>query len=185
MKKLIVCLFAVCALTVPICAVAWDTTVEPTTAVVDIKGFGNQFADYSTACLNVESITTTTSTGTSEEWKEFNNSVGDVNNCSGPDCGMDLSQGSNTFTEFDSVNTTTLTGKNLVGSADMTSTGGLAACSTPGIMDGTSFTLPVDGSLYQTHTVNNTVSGELCPGVTGTASYTGTQTLDLKIGPTY
>ena len=188
MKKFMICLFVVSMLALPIYAMADGEdptptpTITPTTAVVDVKGYGNQFADYSTGCLDIYSVTTTTSYGTAIDWTAFNNVVGDISydtGCIGPGCGMNLTQGSITETNFNTTTETILDGVNLVGAADMTTLGGLAACSTPGL-DG--FTIPLSGSLFQTHSVNNTVTGTVVPGVTGTASYTGTQTLDLKVG---
>jgi hypothetical protein len=153
--------------------------------IVDIKGYGDQFADYSTGCLNVYSKTDSHDWGTSVEWTNFNNVAGDPYVCDGPGCGMWITQGSFTETEFESWNTTTLTGKNLVGAADMTTLGGLAACVE--FSDGVD--LPeYSGDLYQTQTVENLVSGSLCPDcqdVSGSAYYLGRQTLELNIGNGY
>jgi len=186
MKKLVICLFAVSILALPVCAMALDPIVvnctppEPGTAVVDIKGYGNQFADYSTGCLDVVSVTTTNTKGTTTEWTGFNNVVGNISPGGlGMDCGMNLSQGSVTTTKFNAANTTTLTGQNLTGAADMTTLGGLAACSTPGAEG---YQIPISGTLNQTHTVNNSVVGSICCGIAGRATYSGTQTLNLKIG---
>ncbi len=174
MKKLIFCLFFVSMVAFPLNATAW----EQLDYTVDIKGYGNQVADYSTGCLNVDSNTETWTNGTSYDWTSFNNTAGDPAPCVGPGCGMSIQQGDFTTTEFNTHNTTYLDGKNLVGSADMSSLGGLAACVS--YQYGTP--LPsYDGSLYQTQTVKNLTYGEICPGVHSSAGYEGTQTLNLKI----
>jgi len=190
MKKFVICLFMVLILAFPLSAVALDPAPatdtiilsgdsgdeEPTVPpVVDIKGYGNQFADYSTGILNIDSWTDSYSQGSSVEWTGFNNVVGDPFACDGPGCGMNLTQGTYTVTDlFTNTTHTEITGKNLIGAADMTTLGGLAAC-----VSGTE--IPAfDASLYQTQTVTNNTSGWI-DGVYGSASYEGTQTLNLQL----
>ena len=189
MKKLVLFFLFAFLVTFPISAIAEDVlTVDPVVTnscsdieipTVDIKGYGNQFADYSTDCLDVYSVTNTTSYGSSSEWTSFNNVVGTITDGgTEPGCGMQINQGSYTITDrFDTTNKTILDGVNLTGSADMTTLGGLAACTTA-----TDYSIPFSGDLHQTHRVDNTVSGPICGDVYGFASYTGTQTLDLHVG---
>lgn len=176
MKKFMICLFVVAALAIPGMASAWDDNF---TAMVDVKGYGDQTASYSNGAININSNTYTNSTGSSQDWTGFSNAVGNTG-CPGPNCGMGITQGNITNENYTSTNTTIVTGKNLMGSADMSTLGGLAACTTPAYNFCGS--IPFGGNLFQTQTVNNSVSGPVDCGVNASSTYTGTQTLNLNVG---
>lgn len=153
-----------------------ETPSVPTTATFDIKAYGNQVADYGTGYLDISGYTKTTSYGNTKEWTVFNNAVGTINPCVGASCGMLITQGSFTDTNFSTTQYTEVAGRNLSGFADMTSLGGLAVCTTGEL------SVPFSGSFYQTQNVSNLVTGTLTPGITGTSQYNGTQTINLKVG---
>lgn len=174
MRKFMICVFAA-VLVLPSMAFAWDTNY---TAMVDVKGYGDQVASYSNGAINLTSTTNTNTTGSSTDYTTFSNTVN--NPCTGPNCGMGITQGNTTNENYNSSNTTVVQGKNLIGSADMSSLGGLAACTTPAY--NVCGAIPFGGTLNQTQTVNNSVSGPVDTGVNATSTYVGTQTLNLKVG---
>jgi hypothetical protein len=155
-------------------------------AVVDIKGYGEQTSNWSVGIFDIKSMTNTTFTGTKADWTIYGNQVGEVKPCEGGGCGMMQLVGSYDFQDYSGYTTTMLDGVSAMGSADMTTMGGLAACYTGDLVDG----LLPSGQLYQTQSFDNLIvvdasvggSGTPLSSVTGTIGYNATQTLNLNIG---
>lgn len=176
MKRFLLCLLVVGVMILPGMAQATD----PTSGMVDVKAYGNQTGDYSAGVLNFNSTTYTNSYGSSQNWTSFANSVSSATPCTGANCGMGITQGNYSVDNYTSTQTTNVTGKNLTGAANMTSMGGIAACTTPAYNYCGS--IPMSGSFSQTQTVNSSVSGPVDLGINASGSYTGTQTLNLHVG---
>jgi hypothetical protein len=177
MKKWMICFSVLAFMIVPTWALAC-TPGDPTCSsiTVDVKGYGNQFANYSVGEVMVTSYIDRYEEGESVDWTAFNNSTGGI--CPG-DCGMSISQGNIAEVDWKSWTDTTVKQNALIGSADMTSLGGLSACVES--YYGAPTAIKFDGTLYQTHTVENAFSGNLPNFGYASGSYTGTQTLDLNL----
>jgi hypothetical protein len=178
MKKLIFFCLVVSMLALPIWAFAIDS-------VSDVKGYGEQTADFNVGIFDVDSSTTTDTITTTHEWFVYGNQVGTFEPCSGPGCGMIQSKGFDTTSDIISSSTTDLVGTTVQGGADMTVMGGLAACVTAVDTDSI---IPLTGTLALDQTQTNNFAVELVSptyagsSVTGTAAYDGTTALVLNIG---
>lgn len=181
MKTLIFHCVVVCILAFPIWAFA--QTVNPIDSINDVKGYGEQTASYSMGAFDVDSTTTTKTVADTKEWSIYGNQVGSIDPCQGSDCGMIQSKGSNTDAHITSENITRLTGVNVMGNVSMTSMGGLAGCVKA---NDTATGSAASGSYSQSQTVTQIITGDLSaknPGlVTGSTTYTGTQTFILQFG---
>lgn len=192
MKKIMICCFAVMFLALPMVASACGGNNEPAcptptvsvNSVSDVKGYGEQTASFNVGVFDVDSRTTTTTTGKTGEWSVYGNVAGDVAPCTGVSCGMIQSKGNFDFANYQSENTTTMKGPLAQGGIEMTTMGGLAICVTANDI-GT--VAPASGSLNQTQTASYNYSVNLTTpsglgNVNGGTAYTGTQTLNLKVG---
>jgi len=137
-----------------------------------VQGYGDQTANYQTGFLQVETYEKVTVEKVEMVVTGQYTQLGNQNGIPCSPSGLDLSQGkfegNITVTNTSASEYTTVTkGNYLAGSANMSSTGGLSLSSTAGIS--------AEGSLRQDQAVNQNASGSLGPGMTGSASYTGTQ----------
>lgn len=156
---------------------AATTNFSTGNGAASVQGYGNQTATYNTGCVQIESYEKGTIDRVEVVVTGQYTNLGSQSGVPCSPCGTDLGQG-----EFEVNTTTTKTASeytaltkatHLVGIANMTSLGGMSLCTTAGIS--------AEGSLGQTQTIDQNASGNLCPGVTGSASYTGTQTFTANI----
>jgi hypothetical protein len=138
----------------------------------DIKAYGDQTAThslgYTDLTANVTSQTDTTSfTGTIDFMKS--------GSCTGPGCSFSVAQGDFDYSTTTSTADVTQVTKSVVGTADMSSFGGLAVCAT------TNF--PGYGEFVQVQSIDQTISGPIFDtGLSGTSTYSGSQSLKITTG---
>jgi hypothetical protein len=181
MKNLIFLYFVVCIFAFPVWAIA--QMVYPINSINDVKGYGEQTANFSMGIFEIDSTTTTKTVADTKEWSIYGNQVGSIDPCQGADCTMIQSKGSNTEAHITSENITRLTGVNVRGNVSMTSMGGLTGCIKA---NDTATASTTSGSYSQSQTVSQIINGDFYgknPGlVTGSTTYTGTQNVILHFG---
>lgn len=157
-------------------ALGW-AQISTGTEGVSLQGYGDQTAAYQTGCVKVDSYEKATVDKVEVTVTGQYTNLGNQNGVPCSPCGTDVGQGkfegNIVTTRTASEYTLTTKGTYLVGSANMNSLGGLSLCTTAGFS--------AEGSLCQAQTVNQNASGTLAPGVTGSASYTGTQSFNAII----
>jgi hypothetical protein len=139
-----------------------------------VTGYADQTAAYQTGCVQVDTYEKATVEKVEVVITGEYKSLGSQSSVpSGTDLGQGNLEVNTTITKTSSEYTTASQGTYLVGSANMSSLGGLSLCSTAGISG--------EGSLSQSQTVNLNAGGTLAPGITGSASYSGTQSFTATI----
>lgn len=169
MKARVLCLSLVALAFLPLIAAA-------ETYSTDIKAYGDQSASTSIGIMTVDSNEvgwaqfddhSTTFSGTMDVMKSVPGTT-----CTGAGCGFDVMQGdytSGTGHDWGYIDTSTYVDlTNYTGSADMSSYGGIAVCTT--------LTDAAAGSYNQYQGLSQTV---IAPGGLGSSTYNGSQTLDL------
>jgi hypothetical protein len=142
-----------------------------------VQGYGDQAASYQTGCVQVETYEKATVDKVEVVVTGQYTNLGSQSGVPCSPCGTDVTQGkfegnittTRTLSEYTAVSK----GSYFTGSSNMTSQGGLSLCATAGIS--------AEASLSQAQTVNLDASGSLGPGMTGSASYTGTQSFTSTI----
>jgi hypothetical protein len=142
-----------------------------------VQGYGDQTATYQTGCVQMETYEKATVDKVEEVVTGQYTNLGSQSSVPCSPCGTDVTQG-----KFEGNITTTRTvseytamskGTYFTGNSNMTSLGGLSLCATAGTS--------AEASLSQAQTVNLNASGSLGGGMTGSASYTGTQSFTSTI----
>jgi hypothetical protein len=142
-----------------------------------VTAYANQTATYQTGCVQMDTYEKATVDKVEVVITGEYTGLGGQSSVPCSPCGTDLGQGNlevnTTITRTASEYTAMSKGTYLTGSANMTSLGGMSLCNTAGTSG--------EGSLSQSQTVNLNAGGTLAPGITGSASYTGTQCFTATI----